>query len=69
MRKLAEQLSQPCYGLAMPQDADQLQTVPDLASACVKAMRGVQPQGPYLVVGCSVFGSLVATAVVSHLER
>lgn len=53
----------------MPQDADQLQTMPDLASVYVRAMRAVQPQRPYLLVGCSVFGSLVATAVVSHLER
>jgi len=68
-RQLAHQLSQPCYGLALPQDADQLRSVPDLATAYVKAAKAIQGVGPYLIVGCSVFGSLVATSMVSQLER
>lgn len=68
-RQLAHQLPQPCYGLALLQDADKLHSVPDLASAYVKAAKAVQNVGPYLVVGCSVFGSLVATSMVSQLER
>ena len=68
-RQLAHQLSQPCYGLALPQDADKLHSVPDLASAYVKAAKAIQGVGPYLIVGCSVFGSLVATSMVSLLER
>ncbi len=68
-RQLAHQLSQPCYGLALPQDADQLHSVPDMASAYMNAAKAVQGMGPYLIVGCSVFGSLVATSLVSQLER
>jgi len=68
-RQLVSQLSQPCYGLALPQDADQFHSVPDLARAYVKAARDVQGVGPYLIVGCSVFGSLVATSMASQLER
>lgn len=69
LQSLAGQLSQPCYGLAMPQDADRLQTVTDLARLYVASVKGVQPVGPYLLVGCSVFGSLLAGAMVSQLER
>lgn len=69
LQKLADKLSQPCYGLAMPQDADQLQSMADLARTYVKSVKVAQPVGPYLLVGCSVFGSLLASVMVSQLER
>lgn len=69
LRKLAEKLHQPCFGLAMPQDCSNLQCLDDLASAYVECVRAHQPAGPYVLVGCSVLGSLLAAAMTSHLER
>lgn len=69
LRQLAEQLQQPCYGLGMPQDCSGLQCVEDLAREYVERVTAVQPVGPYVLVGCSVFGSLIASAMASQLER
>ena len=69
LQGLASQLAQPCYGLAMPQNCDQLDSLIDLAAVFVESMKAKQPVGPYLVVGCSVFGCMVATAMVLQLER
>ena len=69
LRKLAEKLHQPCYGLAMPQDCSKLHCLDDLAVAYLECVRALQPVGPYVLVGCSVVGSLLAAAMTSHLER
>ena len=61
-------LSQPCYGLAVPQNADQLGDMADLARVYVGAVKAAQPVGPNLLVGASVFGSLLAALMVSQLE-
>ena len=66
---LAGHLPQPCYGLALPQDCDQLESIADLAAQFLECVKARQSIGPYVIVGCSAFGSLVATAVVTQLER
>lgn len=69
LKKLAQKLHQPCYGLAMPQDCSQLHCLDDLAVAYLECIRACQPVGPYVLVGCSVLGSLLAAAMTLHLER
>ena len=69
LRKLAEKLHQPCFGLAMPEDCSELRCMDDLARVHLERIRRLQPVGPYVLVGCSVFGSLLASAMTSHLER
>ena len=69
LRKLAEKLHQPCFGLAMPEDCSKLHCMDDLARAHLECVRRLQPVGPYVLVGCSVFGSLLASAMTSQLGR
>lgn len=69
LRKLAEKLHQPCFGLAMPEDCSELRCMDDLARVHLECIRRLQPVGPYVLVGCSVFGSLLASAMTSLLER
>ena len=69
LRKLAQQLHQPCYGLAMPQDCSGLHSIEGLAERYLQRIVAVQGMGPYVLVGCSVVGSLVASAVTRQLER
>lgn len=69
LRKLAEKLHQPCFGLAMPENCSELHCMDDLAKAHLKCVRQLQPVGPYVFVGCSILGSLLAAAMTTHLER
>ena len=69
LRQLAEKLHQPCFGLAMPENCSELHCIDDLAKTHLKCVRQLQPLGPYIFVGCSVLGSLLAAAMTSHLER
>lgn len=69
LRKLAEKLHQPCFGLAMPEDCSELRCMDDLATAHLECVRRLQPVGPYVLVGCSLFGSLLAAAMTFNLER
>ena len=53
----------------MPRDCKGLQSVDNLAREYLERVMAVQPLGPYVIVGCSVFGSLIASAMTSQLER
>jgi acyl transferase domain-containing protein/thioesterase domain-containing protein/NAD(P)-dependent dehydrogenase (short-subunit alcohol dehydrogenase family)/acyl carrier protein len=62
---------QPFYGLqarGVDSDDPPLERVEDMAALYVKAMREVQPQGPYRIGGYS-FGAYVAFEMAHQLER
>ena len=61
---------QPCYGIR-PHGQDGRKapdTVEDMAADYLKQIRGVQPQGPYLIGGFS-FGGLVAYEMAQQLRQ
>jgi len=68
-KELAAMLRAPCYGLALGPDADDCNCVEDLAAAYCAAIFEMQPTGPYLLVGTSVAGCVIAHAMALHLER
>jgi thioesterase domain-containing protein len=70
--KLAQYLPAdlPVYGLQAPELASAESTFPDIttrAVAYLRALRAVQPQGPYRLLGYS-FGGAVAVAIARLLE-
>ena len=69
LRQLAEKLQQPSFGLAMPENCSELHCMDGLAKAHLKCVKRLQPVGPYVFVGCSVLGSLLAATMTTHLER
>lgn len=68
LKELAATLPLPCYGLAMGGDAANCATLAELAAHYVAAIQAVQPQGPYMLVGCSVSGAAVAHAAAAQLQ-
>lgn len=67
-KELAAALPMPCYGLGMGADADQCTSIFELAAAYCAAVVEMQPSGPYLVMGSSIVGSLIAHAMVTHFQ-
>ena len=67
-KELASALPMPCYGLGMGADADQCGSISELAAAYCAAVIEMQPAGPYLLMGTSVVGSLIAHAMALHLQ-
>ena len=67
-KELALSLPMPCYGLGMGADADQCTSILELAAAYCAAVVEMQPSGPYLILGTSIVGSLVAHAMVTHFQ-
>lgn len=70
--RLAKHLpaEQPVYGLqavGTESGTEPLRTLPDIARACITAIRRVQPQGPYTIGGWS-FGGVVAFEMARQLE-
>lgn len=68
LKELAASLQLPCYGLAMGGDAAQCNTLAELAAHYVAAIQAVQPQGPYLLAGCSISGARLAYVVAACLQ-
>lgn len=68
LKELAASLPLPCYGLAMGGEAIGCDSLAELAGHYAAAVRAVQPQGPYLLAGCSVSGAAVAHAVAAQLQ-
>lgn len=68
LKELAAALQLPCYGLAMGGDAAHCGTLAELAGHYVAAIQAVQPQGPYLLAGCSISGSALAHAAAARLQ-
>lgn len=68
LKDLAASLPLPCYGLAMGGAAIGCASLAELAEHYAAAVRAVQPQGPYLLAGCSVSGAAVAHAVAARLQ-
>lgn len=62
---------QPMYGLRAPQLSDiggQEVTIEDMATSYIDALRSVQPEGPYLLIGWS-FGGTVAFEMAQQLHK
>lgn len=68
LKELAAALQLPCYGLAMGGDAAHCSTLAELAAHYVAAIQAVQPQGPYLLAGCSISGAALAHAAAARLQ-
>lgn len=68
LKDVATVLPLPCYGLAMGGDAANLNSLNELAAHYVAAITAVQPQGPYLLVGCSISGAAVAHTAAMQLQ-
>ena len=68
LKEMAAALPLPCYGLAMGGDAANCGSLAELAAHYVAAVQAVQPQGPYLLVGCSISGAAVAHAAAARLQ-
>ncbi|HBL59093.1 MAG TPA: hypothetical protein DDZ80_11385 [Cyanobacteria bacterium UBA8803] len=71
--ELAEYLGadQPFYGLqsvGINNSSSPLTTIPDMAAHYIKALRGIQPEGPYRLGGWS-FGAYVAFEMACQIER
>jgi len=67
-KELAAGLPMPCYGLGMGADADQCTSIYELAAAYCSAVLEMQPTGPYLLMGTSVIGAVIAHAMAVNLE-
>lgn len=67
-KELAALLRVPCYGIGIGPDAEDCHSLDELAAAYCAAMVEMQPSGPYLLVGTSVIGCVIAHAMASHLE-
>ena len=67
-KELAAGLPMPCYGLGMGADADQCSSIYELAGAYCSAVLEMQPTGPYILMGTSVIGSVIAHAMATNLE-
>lgn len=67
-KELAALLPLPVYGLAMGPDADACATLAELAARYAAALRVLQPAGPYLLLGSSVGGVLLAHALACALR-
>lgn len=67
-KELATGLPMPCYGLGMGADADQCSSIYELAAAYCSAVLEMQPTGPYLLMGTSVIGAVIAHAMAVNLE-
>lgn len=65
---LAASLPLPAYALAMGSNAASCASLYDLASHYAAAICGVQPSGPYLLLGPSLAGGVLARAVASSLR-
>lgn len=68
LKEMTAALPLPCYGLAMGGDAANCGSLAELAAHYVAAVQAVQPQGPYLLVGCSISGAAVAHAAAARLQ-
>ena len=68
LKEMAAALPLPCYGLAMGGDAADCGSLAELAAHYVAAVQAVQPQGPYLLVGCSISGAAVAHVAAARLQ-
>ena len=63
--------NQPCYGMqavGLSGHQSAYDRIEDMAAHYIKEMRGVQPKGPYYVVGASL-GGLIAYEVGSQLRK
>ncbi|CAD7696942.1 unnamed protein product, partial [Ostreobium quekettii] len=69
VKRMAEALPFPCYGLSMGPGAQACASIDDLASGYADLIVGMQPQGPYLIAGCSLVGCVLAFCVGCRLER
>jgi hypothetical protein len=67
-KELATGLPMPCYGLGMGADADQCSSIYELATAYCSAVLEMQPTGPYLLMGTSVIGAVIAHAMAVNFE-
>lgn len=67
-KELAGALPLPAYGLAMGPDADDCGSLEELAQRYAAGLRALQPQGPYLLLGSSIGGALLAHALACALE-
>jgi thioesterase domain-containing protein len=67
-KELAAGLPMPCYGLGMGADADQCSSIYELAAAYCSAVLEMQPTGPYLLMGTSVIGAVLAHAMAANFE-
>lgn len=67
-KELASLLPLPAYGLAMGPDADDCGSLDELAQRYATGLRALQPQGPYLLLGSSVGGALLAHALACNLR-
>lgn len=67
-KDLAGLLPLPCYGIALGPDADKCHNLDDLVAAQCAALLGMQPSGPYLIMGTSVVGCVLAHAIAIKLK-
>lgn len=68
-KELASLLPFPCYGLGMGPDADQCSTLEELAVAYTAAVVGMQPSGPYILMGVSLSGCALAHAMAVYMQK
>lgn len=65
---LAQIIKRPCYGVKLVVDPSQLLSMEQLVEFYKRAIKIVQPQGPYTFVGWSA-GGLIAWEIAYQLER
>lgn len=69
VRQMARNVRAPCYGLNMGPQATLLTSIDDLGEHYSEIILKMQRQGPYLVLGMSIIGSMIAFAAACRLER
>ncbi|XP_063240366.1 fatty acid synthase isoform X2 [Bacillus rossius redtenbacheri] len=67
LRSLAAELPMPVWGLQCTSDAP-LSSIQELAAFYIKHLKGIQPEGPYMIGGYS-FGGTVAFEMGVQLEK
>lgn len=69
VRQMAKNLRAPCYGLNMGPQITLVTSIDELGEHYSEIILKMQGQGPYLVLGMSIIGSMIAFATACRLER
>jgi acyl transferase domain-containing protein/NADPH:quinone reductase-like Zn-dependent oxidoreductase/acyl carrier protein/thioesterase domain-containing protein len=68
-KELATMTRAPCYGLALGPEGDECTSMDELAAAYCAAITEMQPTGPYLLMGTSVAGCVIAHAMALQFQE